>query len=251
METLSTWLALGLGVFSSGVGFYASIVGGGAAVLVPLLTAFGIPVVVAIGTIRLAAAVQEFVASLAYFQHENIEWKRVFWLAVFAGLGGALGATVAIYAPVKLLLSLVAILSLAVFVFLSAMPLYRPIRRAEKAGTFAGLMGIFFLCGIYGGFFGGAFGIIITLLLRRYTSWTDGMTNLSARAVGFIMSLVAGIVFLAHGKADAQIFFPVALGLTVGSWLSIRLHLEGQRRWVEWGLTTITTLASAKILLSL
>jgi uncharacterized membrane protein YfcA len=226
-----------------GAGAVNAIAGGGSLVSFPALLAVGYAPVTANVTNQVGLVPGYLGGSVGYRAELVGQGGRARALGVTAGLGAAAGTAILLVAPADSFRALVPYLVLAACGLLAFQPaLIRAAgrHRAEHpgvplhAGTFA--------AGVYGGYFGGALGIVLLALLGALL--TDGLHRLNA--LKGLLSLIVGIV----GAVGFAVFGPVAwgaaalvaggslLGGRAGAGLARRLS-PGVLRWaiVVYGVT--------------
>jgi uncharacterized protein len=182
-----------------------AVAGGGSLVSFPALLAVGYSPVAANVTNQVGLVPGYLGGSVGYRAELGGQAARVRALAVSSGLGAAAGTALLLLAPAHSFRVIVPYLVLASCALLAAQPaLTRAAGRHRTphpglplhAGTFA--------AGVYGGYFGGALGIVLLALLGALLA--DGLQRLNA--LKGVISLVVGIV----AAAGFAIFGPVAGG---------------------------------------
>ncbi|HEU0051123.1 MAG TPA: sulfite exporter TauE/SafE family protein [Patescibacteria group bacterium] len=237
-----------LGILSLAVGFYASIMGNGSLVLVPFFVVTGMPILPAIATMRAGAIVQEFTAMLVFFRHESLDlWKRAlpFWIIAFCF--GGIGAYLAVQISQTILLFIAAFITIGIlaFGFLLRQIHLKPIAHAKSLLILAGIP-----LAVYGGFFGGGFGMFMNMLSKSYFPLSQEATLGIARATGFFMSLSATFVFASFGVIRWHEWLFAALGLAAGSWMGLTMKERSSQLWIQWALTALAITCSVKIIFS-
>jgi uncharacterized membrane protein YfcA len=196
---MTAYILLAAAGFVAGV--MNAIAGGGTFVTFPALVFTGVPSVVANASNAVALFPASFASAWAYrhdFQRlENVPFKAMTAVSL---VGAVLGAVLLLYTPDKTFDAIVPWLLLAATVIFAFGPQITPrLQRLFRIGP-AALLCIQFLIGIYGGYFGGAMGIVMLALYGLF-----GLTNLNA--MNATKTILAGaingitvIVFAAGGK---------------------------------------------------
>jgi uncharacterized protein len=199
LETI-TLLAAG-----AGAGAVNAVAGGGSLISFPALLAVGYSPVAANVTNQVGLVPGYLGGSVGYRPELEGQAARARALALSSGLGAVAGTALLLLAPAHSFRVIVPYLVLASCALLAAQPaLTRAAGRHRTphpglplhAGTFA--------AGVYGGYFGGALGIVLLALLGALLA--DDLQRLNA--LKGLISLVVGLV----AAAGFAIFGPVAWG---------------------------------------
>ncbi len=239
-------------LFAVGVatGVYASVAGGGALMLVPTFLLFGIPVNVAIGTMRAGALVQELATAGLFWKKGFVKWRPAIWTGVWSALGGMLGAYITVNLDLNILSYIVAIVML---VLLFALPKlgrgYKVNKIFKNKNIRRPVLAIAgFLLGVYGGFYGAGFGTFAIFLFAWIGGWNMLVNVANARVVGFMMSASASIVFFSSNDIDWVVFFPVTAGLIIGSVIGVNWATRFGSTWVKVLITVVVIASSVKLI---
>lgn len=202
MDALETITLVAAGAAAGAVN---AVAGGGSLVSFPALLAVGYPPVAANVTNQVGLVPGYLGGSVGYRAELGGQSGRARSLGVTAGLGAAGGTALLLLAPAHSFKAIVPFLVLAGCALLAFQPaLTRAAGRHRTphpglplhAGTLA--------AGVYGGYFGGALGIVLLALLGALLA--DELQRLNA--LKGLLSLVVGIV----GAAGFALFGPVAWG---------------------------------------
>jgi uncharacterized protein len=199
LETI-TLLAAG-----GGAGAVNAVAGGGSLVSFPALLAVGYAPVTANVTNQVGLVPGYLGGSVGYRAELRGQRQRARALGATAGLGAAAGTAILLLAPASSFRSLVPYLVLAACALLAFQPaLVRAAGRHRADHPGLPLHAGTFVAGVYGGYFGGALGIVLLALLSALL--TDHVQRLNA--LKGLLSLVVGIV----GAVGFALFGPVAWG---------------------------------------
>ena len=213
--TLLQWIMVGIGAFLAG-GVNA-LAGGGTLITFPLLTAVGLPAVVASITNTVALCPGYFGATLAQ-RGDLKDQKRHLWLLVPAAvLGGLLGGWLLLRSGEKLFSGLVPYLILLAALLLAlGEPLRAWLRRKKdadgQARSFEWIaLPAVTLAAVYGGYFGAGLSVIILAVLGILLSGSLTKLNALKQALALATNVAAAVFFLFSG----QVNWPVALVMAV------------------------------------
>lgn len=234
-----------------------ALAGGGTLITFPVLTAVGVPAVVANITNTVALSPGYLGATLA--QSKDLRGqKRRLWLALPAGtIGGIIGAVLLLNTGEKLFRMLVPFLILLASGLLAVQhPLRAWLRRRAgqtRAGTasegWAALpIG---LAAIYGGYFGAGLSVIVLGVLGLLLDDTLTRLNALKQSISFSANIAAAILFLFSRQVDWLAAGVMAVGALVGGALGGRLAGRIKPERLRWIVVTIGTVVSIIYLLRL
>lgn len=214
-------------LFIAGIigGLYGSSVGGGALISFPLLLMLGLSTPAAIATQRLSAVFLESASSLKYYKEHKLNLKTGLIYGIVAGIGALIGSTITVAIDEKLLNLFVGIF----FIIAVAIIIYENhtgidnIKHKIRINVPTGIM--IFFAGIYGGFFGVAFGtiVMIVFLLNKISIQNSAAIS---RIIGLILSITASVVFAFYGLINYTYAISLGFGFAIGSWIGIGFALK-------------------------
>lgn len=226
-------------------GFLNVLAGGGSLLTLPLLIFFGLPAATANGTNRIAIFCQNIFA-ISGFKRQGVFPLRLALLCTPPALiGSYLGARLAIDIDETLFRRLLALIMIAVLVFMVVDPLKR-LQRSEMPMTPLRVLVLilsFFAIGVYGGFVQAGVGfIIITGLL------VHGLDLVRINAVKvlviFAFTAVALGVFVLHGQVDYVLGLALATGNSLGGWFGSHTAVKKGHEWIKrFVIVTVLVLA--------
>ncbi|HEX8965153.1 MAG TPA: sulfite exporter TauE/SafE family protein, partial [Patescibacteria group bacterium] len=170
-------------------------------------------------------------------------------LGIIAGLGSIIGVNLIIAINEKYLNIIVAILLVAIFLF---------IKNKNKLGIkehtltrkhYISLSLTTFILGIWGGFFGPGFGALSVILLVFF-GFTFLESAAISRVIGVFMSGVAMIVFAQHGLINYLYGAILGAGFAIGSWIGIGIALKKGDTFVRGLLVIIIFITVLKLVLN-
>jgi len=230
-------------------GLYASTVGGGGLLSFPLLIFVGLPVHLAIGTQRLSAVILELASALKFHSARKLKVKLSLILGIIAAIGAVIGANLVLKVDEKILNIVVSIiLPLAAFIVFNKDKLKIKADKTNRKHLLI-LALITFPIGIYGGFFGPGWGVIITIFLVLF-GFGYMESAAMARAIGFIMSVAGTIVFARNGFINYAYGLTLGAGFAIGSVIGINIALKKNEGYVKSLLFVVILLTSGKLILN-
>src|SRR6185436_8681700 len=213
---MELWEVAALLAAGIGAGAINAVVGSGTLITFPTLLALGYPPVLANVSNNIGLVPGSASGAWAYRRELAGQRSRVLRLAGCSVTGGIIGAILLLELPESAFDAIVPVLIILAVVLVIVGPrLNRMIaaRRTGEApvhGGFAVLAATFF-CGIYGGYFGAAQGILLD----------DGMQRLNAvkNVLAGLVNLVAAVVFIFSTEVAWDAVAVIAIGSTIGGQL--------------------------------
>ncbi len=205
------YLLIGLAALAGG--FVNAIAGGGTLITFPVLTAVGLPAVVANITNTVALSPGYLGATIAQWNDLKSQKKRLYLFVPASVLGGIIGGVLLLNSGERLFRSLVPFLILLASALLAvADPLRNTINRRLNARG-ASLEHIQFailpimLAAVYGGYFGAGLSVIVLAVLGFLIN--DSLTKLNAlkQAIAFSVNIAAAyfLCLFRAGKLECSI----------------------------------------------
>jgi uncharacterized membrane protein YfcA len=225
-----------------------SAAGGGSFVTLPVLTFTGVPPLIANTTSTVALFPGAFASAWAYRkdfkEFDGVSLKALFFASV---AGGFVGALLLLFTPSKAFDALFPwLLLFGTLAFTFGRQAGALLRRMMHIGP-TELLVIQFLLGIYGGYYGGAVGII-TLAIWSIVFMAD-MTSMNAARTLLVgcMNATAVVCFVIAGK----IWWPQALTMlaaaVIGGYLGARVARKLNPRYLRMGITALTFFMTALV----
>ncbi len=223
MSVVDLLIAAGVALVAGGIN---SIAGGGSLILFPTLVALGLPTVAANVTNSVAQWPGYLGGVLGFREHYRGQRSRLIGLSVMAVLGGAAGSILLLTTPSSAFDTIVPVLVLLASLLIGVQPLVaRRLRANETDGEVRDPVWLSVVVGlacVYGGYFGGALGVILTAVLAV------GLGRLKlANAIKSLLSLVTSTVSLAifgfFGPVDWVLVAVCAPSTLVGGFLGARI----------------------------
>ena len=217
-------------LIAAGVAFLAgainSIAGGGSLILFPTLVALGLPTVAANVT-NSVAQWPGYLGGIAGFRDElGGQRPRIIRFGAVAALGGLAGSVLLLTTPSSAFAIVVPVLVLLASLLLAVQPLLtKRLRTAGDNGTGRDpawvYVALFFAC-VYGGYFGGALGVILVgvlgLALQRLK-----LANALKSVLSAVTATVTVVVFGLFGPVDWAVVGVAAPASLIGGFLGARV----------------------------
>ncbi len=233
-----------IGLAALAAGAVNALAGGGTLITFPMLTAVGVPAVVANVTNTVALCPGYFGGTLAQWKDLQGQKGRL-WLIVPAGIvGGVIGGFLLLRTGEKLFTNLVPYLILLASGLLAIQdPVRAWLTRRMAAGQGSSLEKVTWLpvglASIYGGYFGAGLSVIVLSALGL--TLEDTLTRLNAlkQAVAFSVNVAAAIFFLFSGKVLWPAALVMAVGALIGGTLGGKLAGKVKPSTLRWTVVTI------------
>ena len=217
-------------LIAAGVAFVAgainSVAGGGSLILFPTLVALGLPVKAANVT-NSVAQWPGYIGGIFGFREELAGQRgRIIRLGVVAALGGLAGSIVLLTTSNKIFAIAVPILVLLASLLLAVQPLLTRRLRREEAGASTGdpawVYAALFLAAAYGGYFGGALGVILVAVLGTALHRLK-LANALKSVLSAITATVTVVVFGFFGPVHWLVVAVAAPASLVGGFAGARV----------------------------
>lgn len=225
MDLLEAALIL---VAGTAAGTINAAVGSGSLITFPTLLAFGIPPVTANVSNNIGLVPGGLASVWGYRRELADQRRRLVVLGSMSVLGGIIGAVLLLVLPASAFRSVVPVLIGVAVVLVAVQPwIARRLarRQVERADVGPASMAATALVGVYGGYFGGAQGILLVGVLG--TLMTESLQRLNALKNGLstAVNTVAAVTFLvvAPSQVDWRVVGLIAAGSTVGGLVGSRI----------------------------
>jgi uncharacterized membrane protein YfcA len=235
------WIALAALV----AGAINALAGGGTLITFPVLTAVGIPAVMANVTNTVALLPGYLGGTLAQWADLKVQAKRLWFILPASVVGGLLGGILLLNTGEKVFRQIVPFLILLASLLLAVQDPVRAflLRRAAKHG--GGQVSELWsslpigLAAIYGGYFGAGLSVIVLAALGL--TLDESLTKLNAlkQGVAFSVNLAAAVFFLFSGKVVWNVVLVMAVCALLGGWLGGRLAGKIKPARLRWLVVTI------------
>jgi uncharacterized membrane protein YfcA len=210
-------------------GFVNALAGGGTLITFPMLTAVGLPAVVANITNTVALCPGYIGGTFAQRTDLKGQGKRMWLLLPTGVVGGIAGGVLLLYTSESLFRKLIPYLILTAVVLLAFQDRIRNwvIGRMSAAShrhlNEAWSMVLIFPAAVYGGYFGAGLGVMMLAVLGLVLE--DSLTRLNAlkQSLSFSINIAAAIFFLFSGQVVWSAAIVMAVGALAGGLLGGRM----------------------------
>jgi uncharacterized membrane protein YfcA len=209
---MASYLLLIFAAFAAGL--INSVAGGGSFLTFPALVFTGVPSIIANASSTLALIPGTLASAWAYRGDFKQSDGFPFWPMMIVSLaGGMVGALLLLFTPQRTFDSILPWLMLAASLLFTFGPRISPIlKRVIHIGPVAVVV-IQFLAGIYGGYFGGAVGIVMLAAWSLFGLTDIHFMNANRTVLGSAMNAIAVVLFVIAGK----IWWPQAMAMLVAA----------------------------------
>jgi len=223
VTTPTEWILLAAAGLLAGA--MNAVVGGGTFVSLPALTAAGLPSTIANATSSVALLPGAMAAAWAYRRDlKPVEGVSIRAMGGLSLAGGAVGAGLLLVTPDAAFDLIVPWLLLVATLMLAAGP--RLARALAGVGIKAGpaaILGAQFLLGIYGGYFGGAVGLMMLAVWSLLTEADIAALTPLRTLMLAAANAVAVLVFALSGEVAWPAALVVMAGAIAGGWLGAQV----------------------------
>jgi uncharacterized membrane protein YfcA len=222
-------------------GLINSVAGGGSFLTFPALVFTGVPSIIANASSTLALLPGILASGWAYRDDFRKSANFPFWPMLIASVaGGIAGAVLLLFTPQRAFDSAIPWLMLGSTLLFMFGPSLSPIlKRTFHIGPVT-LVSIQFLVAIYGGYFGGAIGILMLATWSVFGLTDIHIMNANRTMLGASMNGVAVVLFIIARK----IWWPQTLAMLVaaviGGYIGARSAKKVDPRYLRWAISTIS-----------
>ena len=223
MSAVDLLIAAGVALLAGAIN---SIAGGGSLILFPVLVALGLGTVAANVTNSIAQWPGYIGGVLGFRDEYGGQRSRIIRFSLVAVLGGTVGSVLLLTTPSEAFDTVVPILVFLASLLLAVQPLItKRLKQAEDGGRTSDPVWLYlalFLATVYGGYFGGALGVILVGVLGV------GLHRLKlANAVKSVISMVTAtvtlVIFGIFGPVDWAVVAVCAPASLVGGFLGAKV----------------------------
>ncbi|WP_040686014.1 sulfite exporter TauE/SafE family protein [Nocardia vinacea] len=254
-----TWLEQ-LAVFGAGIaaGGINTIVGSGTLITFPVLLAFGIPPVTANVSNTIGLVPGGVSGAYGYRRELEGQRARLVRLGSASLLGGVTGAILLLILPAAAFKAIVPVLIIAALILVVVQPrLARWVkeRRAADTGPAPEHGGLIlyvaiFLCGIYGGYFGAAQGVLLIGLLGVFVHEDIQRLNGVKNVLGLLVNAVSAVVFTVIADVDWRVAALIAVGSIIGGQLGAKMGRRMPPTALRAVIVVVGSIAVVRLLMS-
>ena len=230
-------------------GFVDAVAGGGGLISLPAYLIAGFPVHFAIGTNKLSSAMGTALTTVRYTKSGFIPWKQAIFCVVFALLGSACGANLALLIGDRILkIIMLVILPLTGAYVMRGKALSAQFEPYSKLKTTLLGCAIAFFIGAYDGFYGPGTGTFLILLLTALAHMPVTEANGVSKAINLATNISALVVFIINGKVIFAVGLVAGLFSIAGNWLGSSFFKKGGGIAVKPIMITVLVIFFIKVL---
>lgn len=248
MEKLQFVIILIVGILT---GSFATLVGGGALINIPLLIFLGLPPQAAIGTSKLGALGVNVAGWYKFHQKRLINYRIGFVLGTPLIIGTVFGANLVLQFNEEILRRIIAILTLLFLIFIVIEPKVgvertRPDMRGHEY-LIGGTLALFL--GVYSGFYGAGTGTFLSYMLVLLFGQTF-LESAATRKMPHVFSAVMSIaVFAMHGMIVYSIGTALFIGTFIGSYIGAHYSDRIGNVWIKRLFSIIVFIMAIKLII--
>lgn len=209
-------------------GIINTLAGSGSLITLPLLIFLGLPANIANATNRVGVLFQNLVAVFSLKKSSELKTSESLWLLIPSVIGGITGAYFAIDLDANTMKKFIGAV-MVVMLFLVIFNSEKWLRENSEDGSFhkkPGIVLLFFIIGIYGGFIQVSVGIFLlsalVLLMKNNFIRANYLKNLLVLCFTF----PALLIFVIHKQVNWPLGILMALGQSIGAWLAVKFSIE-------------------------
>jgi len=218
------------------VGFINTLAGGATVISLSVLMFMGLPLNVANGTHRIAAAFQTATSVITYKRKGILDWRKGLVLAIPTIIGSVLGARLAIDIDEELFKKIVAGVMIVILITILYKPQQWLVGNQQMINKKLGYKQIllFFALGLYGGFI--YVGIGYFLIAAIVLSVGYDVVKANAIKVFIVMLYVPFTlgVFIWGGVVNFEYGFVLAIGQIIGGYIGAKAAITKGTGFVRW-----------------
>ncbi|WP_329088966.1 MULTISPECIES: sulfite exporter TauE/SafE family protein [unclassified Streptosporangium] len=248
---MTPWEAAAIFVAGIGAGGINAVVGSGSLITFPTMVALGMPPVVANVSNTIGLVPGSLTGALGYRAELRGQRRRLVRLAVPAVVGAVVGGVLLLYLPSETFDIVVPVLIGVACVLVVIQPRLNRWLSARREHPhphggpwlWAGVL----VCGIYGGYFGAAQGVLLIGLMGSFLD--DGLQRINAtkNVLALLVNAAAALLFVVVAEVDWLAVLMVALGAAIGGFLGAKVGRRLPAPVLRWFIVCIGIVAIVKL----
>jgi len=203
-------------------GFIGSLMSGGSLVVFFVLTSLGLPVKVAVGTLKMVIAGLTLVSTATYYREGVLELRRASLLTASSLLGAYLGSLLLLSVP-DWLAKILVVLTLTAglyFTLRGESGKERPLKDRYLE------IPVGLALGLYIGILGEASTLVVISALGLFFRLDLLRANATAKLLIFATNTVAFLSYASKGAVDYSLGIMITVPVMVGSWLGAKVAVK-------------------------
>ena len=218
-----TWVeAVLIALAGVAAGTINTVVGSGTLITFPTLLAFGVPPVTANVSNSIGLVPGSVTGAVGYRRELRGQRSRVLHLASASGLGGLLGGVLLLWQPGAFEVVVPALIALGLVLVVAGPRISAYVAKRHEASGGLPERGAWwvwpgmFACGIYGGYFGAAQGVLMMAVLGIGVDETLQRLNGTKNVLAALVNGISGVLFVLVADVDWRIVGLIGCGAVVG-----------------------------------
>jgi uncharacterized protein len=204
-------------------GIINTLAGSGSLITLPLLIFLGLPANIANATNRVGVLFQNIVAVFSLKKNSEIKVQDTLWLIIPSVIGGIAGACIVINMDEKILRRVIGAV-MVIILFLVIFNSEKWLRQHSEEGNHhksPGMIFLFFIVGIYGGFIQASVGIFLLSALVLLLKYNFNRANFLKNLLVLCFTIPALLIFIFHNQVNWHLGLLMAAGQSIGAWLAV------------------------------
>lgn len=235
-------------IIGTAAGFINTVAGGGSLLTIPFLIELGLLPTVANATNRVAIVIQNIFAVSGFKSKGISSFRYSLWLGASAAAGAFIGARIAVEIDEETFKKVLAIVMIIVII----LTIFKPFGKSKQTEDLSfkkQMIGtiVFFFLGIYGGFIQAGIGFLIIAALSSINHFNLAKSNAVKVFVALMYTSTAVIYFAIEGKINWQYGLTLAIGNSIGAWISSRWSVKAGDKYVRWFLIVTVFVLAIKL----
>lgn len=222
-------------------GLINSVAGGGSFLTFPALVFTGVPSIIANASSTLALIPGSAASALAYREDfQKTEGFPFLAMLIVSIAGGIAGALLLLFTPQRTFDSLIPWLMFGSTLLFAFGPLISPIlKRAFQIGPVT-VVAVQFVIAIYGGYFGGAIGIVMLATWSVFGMTDIYVMNANKTVLGLTMNAVAAVLFVVARKIWWPQTLVMLVAAVIGGYAGARFAKRTNPVYVRAAITVVS-----------
>jgi uncharacterized protein len=237
---MASYLLLIVAAVSAGL--INSVAGGGMFLTFPALVFTGVPSIIANASSTVAIIPGVLASAWAYREDlhkgEGLPFVPMLIASVAGGIGGALFL---LYTPQRTFDSVIPWLMLAATLLFMFGPRIAPKLRRAFPMSPAAVVAIQFVIALYGGYFGGAIGILMLATWTIYGITNVHVMNANRTVLGVATNIIAVVLFIIARKITWPQTLVMLVGTSIGGYFGARYARQVNPRYIRAVVMVIST----------
>ncbi|MER6825307.1 sulfite exporter TauE/SafE family protein [Streptosporangium sp. NPDC000563] len=248
---MTPWEAVAIFVAGVGAGGINAVVGSGSLITFPTMVALGMPPVIANVSNTVGLVPGSMTGAFGYREELRGQRPRLIRLGVPALVGALIGGVLLLYLPAETFDVVVPVLIALACVLVVIQPRLNGwlSARREHPHPHGGpwLWGGVLVCGMYGGYFGAAQGVLLIGLMGSFLDEGLQRINAAKNVLALLVNACAALLFIVVAEVDWLAALMVALGAAIGGFLGAKIGRRLPAPVLRWFVVCVGIVAIVKL----